>query len=253
MQKRIYFSLILAVVLVGGAAWMRFTSRGTSPASLSVVDKSINLESYYEDFTPSSAAPTQSNSSAENLTSADLIGRQLIGDYLSLSSQGEVDSLTIESLANKYVDSIPALAVSEQAEFADLNVTANNNANFNAYATNFGKIYLKYVTGITSLNSSGGVAAFLQTGSGDAILKISNIYRNTANELKLLPTPVALTQYHLELVNLYLQNASAMKYVAEKGADPAGAFAGLIMLNENLNREDQIILKIKEVVTGNGI
>jgi len=93
----------------------------------------------------------------------------------------------------------------------------------------------------------------LNTALYSFALTLSTAYTEAASKLKNLPVPASLVPTHLQLVNSYLSSATAMKAVSETEQDSAAAFAGLVVLNENLNKENTILTEISQILTSSGI
>ena len=254
MHRGIYLAIFTSLSLISFAVWGRIDDKKSEKLGLLVVPSNSGEINDYEEVandyllkTPPSSAPS------ENLSSTDLIGRQMVADYMALSANGKATSENINSLAEKYVESIPSLISPEQFSLFDLKIVTNNKANFGLYAEKVMQIYREYASELLSIQSGGGVSTLLASGSGEAASKMNLAYAGTARKLKEISTPQAVSQLHLNLVNLYLENAAAMKSISTLNVDPANAFAGLILMSGNINEEAQLLGGIEQVLTANGI
>lgn len=254
MRSRIKLAIILSVLLIGWALLFRFNVTPTGEAKLSVVNPSLQDDASYQEFLNIYAAASSTELvSDKNLSNTDLIGRQLVSDYLTLSSSGQASSDALNSLADKYVESIPTLLAPEKANPADIRNVPNNKANFEAYGAEVTRIYQEYASSLLTIQAKGGVTAFLKNNSGDTPRKMADVYGRTAKKLKEISVPNALIESHLDLINVYLGNEAAMASLSEIDSDPASAFAGLLLINSNIDFEAEKLMKIQQVLTANGI
>ncbi len=211
-------------------------------------------EGYYEEilekYLDSTTTPTTSTEEKEDLTITDLVGRQLIMDYLAIEQNGQATEANLTALANKYVESIPSITITDKESLINLRVVSNNKANFQNYATEVGVIYRNYASELDRAYGNGSVS--LGAGSASMALKMSRVYTSTAAKLKAVSVPADLAEAHLELLNTYLENASAMDNLALSNTDPASSFSGLIAIKNNVEKEKVIISQIEEILNENG-
>jgi hypothetical protein len=251
MRRRIVLALFASVVLIGMASWSRFSGGEAEENSLAVVENNEGKETYYDKLVKDylETSTTTTNVSPENLTGTDLIGRQLILDYVDLASRGQATEANLNALAEKYVESIPTLIVSKKLNYFDLKVMPNNKTDFKNYSAAIEKIYLDYISKMTEDSYDENMVGSENTA---LVLDIGNIYQETASVLQKLPVPAALVEAHLKLTNAYFENASAMNSVAGVDTDPASSFAGLIIVKNNLEKEEDALSKIREILAENG-
>lgn len=254
MRFRVVLALSLSIILVGLAFWVRNSSSSEDKNSLVAVSSPQNTDSskeFIKNYLIENAGSI-ATSSQPSLSSTDLISRQMFADYLALSTNGQATDANIEALAERYVANIPSLFVPEKVSYQDLQIVANNKANLQTYGQNLTQIYTEYATKLLATKSS-STSNPLGTNSSQTYLKMSEIYHETALKLKAIPTPALLADSHLELINLYLENASATKSLANLQTDPASGFSGLLALGNNVDREEALLLKIAQILTANGI
>jgi hypothetical protein len=249
MHRGIYIALFISIILISIAGWYRIAgNKGAKLGLLAIPSSPSILKDYQEgpSIQPSPATPS-------DLSGTDLIGRQMISDYIALSANGKATSENIDLLAQKYVESIPTLIAPEKFSLSDLQITTNNRKNLENYAQNVMQIYRQYAASLLAIEAGGNLSAIMISGSGEAASKMNLAYMETARRLKDISAPQPVAQLHLNLVNLYLENAAAMKSIATLNADPANAFAGLILMSGNINEEAQLLAEIEQVLTANGI
>lgn len=240
MQKGIAAALAVSVILIGGATSARFASHKKTEPTLSAVSNPIeskdNLISAYLKNSTSTRAE------AENLTGTDLVGRQLILDYIALARAGEATPNNLSALAERYTESIPTLLVPTTVSYFDLKIVSNSQVNLGNYSKALDKIYRNYASEI------------LRVDSQDPQFELmADTYSSAAIELKSLSAPSALADSHLILVNIYLENTTAANALSNYQNDPARSFAGLIVIRNNAEKEQETLGKIKAILDENGI
>lgn len=252
MRSGVYLSIGFALLLVGCAFWIRYAEERPS-GTLSLVNTPDITGPSYDFLKTDSVASTTGSVSTAPLSNTDVISRKLFSDYVALSSQGQVTNESLATLANKYVEVIPTLAVSNQFDYGDIKNVVNSKANLQAYSETITKIYTAYGQALLKIQGGGEITAVFLTGTGETPSKMRDLYQNTAYNLVNMTVPAAVAVNHLALANLYLENASAMDYLVKSQTDPANAFSGLLMLKQNVSREADLLTKIQQTLTSNGI
>ncbi len=247
-------ALVISVALIGGALWFRFVRIPPFSATLvsvSEIEQFASEEAFLNDFVGASTAP--SVTSTTTLSNTDLIGRQLILDYVDLATSGQATEANINVLANQYVNSVPALSRATEISYADLKTVPDARNNFQNYADELIKIHRTYAEDISRAYAGKVNPNILNQAMYSFVLTFSTAYTEAALKLKGLPVPTSLAPTHLRLVNSYLSSAAAMKAVSNAEQDSATALAGLITFNENLGKEDAILNEISQILNSNGI
>jgi hypothetical protein len=250
MRGRLAIALSVSLVLIGFASWSRLSGgEKTQPSLLAVAQFDTNPEEVLRDFL--ATKETVSASSTETLTDTDLLGRQLMLDYVALAANGGATEEALAALAERYVENLPTLTNAEALTAFDLKVVSNNRGSFQTYAAALENIYRTYATGLLGAYS----VESLKIGSKSASMsnKMSEIYRQTALKLRAVPVPADVAEEHLALLNIYLSNASAMESLAVASSDPAQSFAGILAYKANATKEQEIISKIEKILEKNGV
>ena len=258
MRARLILAFSVSIMLIGVATWSRFAFVDKPPANIvAVTDAGSSLDDSQEvlkDFLAvKTATSTLPAASEKPVTDTDLIGRQLILDYVGLAASGGAGTESIDALANKYIESIPTLNRAPVLSYADLKTVTNTRANFQSYADKITKIYKSYEAGMKAAGLSDESNYSLNPALYSSAAAFSKIYEDTATALKNMPVPGALLQSHLGLINTYLSNAEAMVAVSNTQENSAAAFAGLVALNENIDKEQESLTEITRILTSNGI
>ena len=249
MHKGIFAAIFISIALIGLATFQRVKPSGNASPQLSVINTKKESEEAYQDLLKTYLE--EGSSTAEDLTGTDLIGRQLVLDYLSLAQSGQATDASLTTLAERYVENLPTLITSEHVQYLNLNIVSNNESAFRQYADILQSIYKSYTGIIREANSKDAETDF--SGVIDTSIKLSQAYKGAAEQMKNMPVPGELAEAHLNLTNLYLENASALASLGRQVEDPASSFAGLLVMKENVDEEQIILRKIEDILSDNGI
>src|SRR4051812_38343494 len=101
MRFRVTLALCLSFALILGATVFHVRASKSGAPTIVPVDNSREemanaVEALGNDLNPDTSTPS------ETLTTTDLVGRQLMSDYLSLAQSGQATEANIDTLANKY-------------------------------------------------------------------------------------------------------------------------------------------------------
>lgn len=254
MKLRLASALLISILLIGGAGWVRAGSLFKNSSTNSLALESASTTSSYDfSIKKNDSITPEASTQTGPLSSTDLIGRQLILDYVDLAAQGEASEENLALLANNYVEKIPSLNYSETISYKDIKSVSNTRENFQNYANEFTKIYKSYAENIKRANDSGKDITTLGPGMYSLANSLSKIYSDTANKIKSLPVPLALAENHYKIINVYLSNSAAMKAISRAEQDSSEAFAGMVALNKNLEDESTTLDQISKILTSNGI
>jgi hypothetical protein len=255
MKRDLPISLAVAVILIGGALWYRLSTSNTIEYGLVTVGENqapdISYEEFLGDFLKPTATSSSAVASADAYSNTDAISRQLFMDYLSLESKDQINTASLTTLTDKYVESLPNLIQSESIDASDIKTVPNSQINFQSYADALTEIYNKHAQTINSVKGvnfdrlSPELYAFTD--------KLAVSYKSLADEIKTVAVPQTLLSLHLKLVNNYLSSASASASISKADDDTALAFSGLIGLHQNMESEKSILLEIEKILNANGI
>ncbi|MDO8565059.1 MAG: hypothetical protein Q7R67_00300 [bacterium] len=243
MRWNLALAFSVSLLLVGYASWSRFTTASTTTPNLIAVESQATNEADYQEILndflePKATSSTPVVTQAQPLTKTDMLSRELFSDYIGLAGSGQATEGTITALANKYVENLPKLNSTEVVSFSDLRVVSNTKANFQKYAEEFAEIENTFAEAL---------------GSNDSPLSFSKAYTVAAKSLKKTGVPSALTSQHLQLINSYLLSSTGMEVLSRMDSDPTTAFSGLVAVNEDLEKEAQLIKNITDILKSNGI
>lgn len=252
MRRSVIFSISLSLILIVGALSLRIFSNNSS-ANL-VAGGAKTEEAYVKDvfFNTAQDSSTPQENTDEPLSDTDLIGRQMILDYVALARNGEASAENLAALAEKYIDNVPNLTRAKSISYLDLNIVSNNPSNIRNYSESIEKIYKDYSSSLIGAYAKNGQIS-LNSQSEALMAKMGEIYGQAASRLQNMSVPGAVAEYHLSLVNLYLQNAAAMAALSQADSNPASSFAGLISLKSNVEKEREILNQIEETLKENAV
>lgn len=253
MRSRITLALFFSLVLILGASWFRAGNEKVV-VSVTSVDKPSGSDSYQ--FTPESTSDlskTDVGTPDENLTTTDLVGRQLISEYMNLASAGQATEESITNLANKYADAIADIQTSPKVNALEINVVSNSKSNFQTYDLITTEIEKKRIKSINAIGINTKSIDASNTLLNETVLKISRAYETAAQELKKIAVPSALLTLHVSLINNYLSISSGAGSIPEGESDSALAFAQVVGAADAIKGSEQIVADIIKILLANGI
>ncbi len=175
----------------------------------------------------------------EDLTMTDLFSRQVFASYLDLRQSGLVKNTdAVSSIADDVFNSQQISDTNKPKLYAmsDINVTTSSgSAAAREYGNRVGYILATYTP---EGNDVVIVGEAMKTGDPSYVKTLSdNIvkYQTMISKLRAVPTPAAIAQHHLDLVNgvSYLSFiASALK---AQTTDPVRALASLSSVNTSID------------------
>jgi hypothetical protein len=253
MRFRLALALSISVLLIGGASWTRFSRADTYHADLAVVPSAALTADYQNLLAASATLSTSTPKTQEPLTETDLIGRQMILDYISLAANGQATDATVNDLANRYIESLSTLNRASTISQAEIKIVANDKANFQEYANVLAQIHIEYAKQINKSGNTINIDPDNPSLDPEVTGRFQKAYALAASKLTDLSVPLTLVPSHLKLVNSYMSSAEAMKHIAAMDKDVISAFASLIVANENLTKETAALDEIARILTSNGI
>ena len=256
MRSGVILAVLASLVLVGGAFWYRFQTPEPTPNLVAVTNETPTSEAFYNELFANfvnAASSTSATTPEDPKTGTELIGRQLMLDYLNLAGTGQATEANLQALADQYVESIPTLNYASRVTFGDLVIVGNDKEDFRTYSNGLGMIYQKHAGAVTSGSSMEEVSNSITNAHYAFLKKAGQSYTDQAIDLKNLPVPAKLANAHLKLVNLHLSSGAALESFSKTEEDPASGFAGVIILNQNLNEETTILQEIGTILSQNGI
>ena len=205
MRFRIGLALCLSLILISTTVWFRSHSNKTAP-TLVAVDNSAASET--NDYTPTSTSDLGTQAPDENLTTTDLVGRQLITDYINLARAGQATDENLASLGNKYADGVSNLQLNSApiVSLSDLSTVADTKANFKTYDEITTKIDSERVATVNQAYGKGQDLETLSSGIYILAKTIGEAYEGAATKLKGIKVPISLASLHLKLINNYLSS-----------------------------------------------
>lgn len=255
MPFRIALALSLSVMLVGAASWWRFSTVQYVKPVLTTVEQldayGLSDDDFIRDFTE--PKPEEVIVKKEPLSQTDIIGQQLIMDYIGLATSGGAGPQSINALAEQYASIIPTLSKPDKLGYQDVKMAPNTTSSLKIYSEELGKIYVTHSLNINKIYTSGIEGVSLDKAYYSFAKEASLEYRNVVNELRKLPVPLPLATFHLELINIHLSNLAAMESIAQAQEDPLVAFAGFVSANESSGREVAALEEIGKILKTNGI
>jgi hypothetical protein len=249
MQKRVILSIVLSIVLIGGAVWTRpSNARNTNPELIGVYNEAGEMEIYdITDFLTSNTASTTP------LTKTDMVGRQLISDYLNLTTSGKATESNINSLINQHIESISHLNEKIVFDRSDLQTIEDSKANFQKYNDIVTKIEEERQTKVKSVYAKTTNVSTLNADTFFLTDSIGLAYETAAQKLMKVPTPLSLASIHTQLINNFLSTASGMRSISKVDEDPVATLSSMVTVNNNTKEERVLLGQIITILKNNNV
>ncbi|MGB3921999.1 MAG: hypothetical protein WBL19_01790 [Minisyncoccia bacterium] len=248
------FALLFSVVIVGLALLWRFSDTKESESVLYSVEteRPDDYEEALAYFTQPAAPQATTTEPAEPkpLTETDIISRNLLLSYLGVAVGNEdIEKEDMEKVAERYLDQAVGLHKFEKIGAESLKMVADSEANARTYGLGFANIYTTYAASMAGVMGDLTATDQPENTYAQFVAPIADSYSGIATALKVLPVPVSLSLLHLELINIYLSNAAAMKSIGKMNEEPLTAMSGLVAIKENGAKEMAILKELMEVFT----
>ena len=247
MRTGLVLSIVVSILIIGAAIWFRTSQTSRINPDLAVVESTS---------TPSGSSATSTifgwineSPAADSINRTDLIGQQLIIDYVNLAASGQATSENVDSLANQYVSSMPGLIKTNQIGKSSLHVVDDSLNAFSSYSDSMTAILNDYQTRVQQFMPNGST---LNPAFYTGITEVGKIYSDTAESMEKIPVPGTLADLHMELINVYLSNSSVMSAIAQTESDPAKSFSGLALYQNNASQETNVLNEINQELKKHG-
>lgn len=254
MQRRLALALSLSALLIAGATYMRVAHAEKPYKALTVVNVSEAPSQNDTTIIDTPVVASDTAAPAENLTTTDLVGRQLMSQYLDLASNGQATDATIQELADNAANNIASLNTFTLATAAQLHIVADGKASFQTYGEALSVLNGKY-QGLAKAvaDKAGDLSDVTSKGFSSTMDALSKLEKKASDELTSLPVPASIAQTHLKLINNYLSSASAFSALSRANTDAATAFAGLVAQSTNSAEADSLLLSIETALLAQSI
>jgi hypothetical protein len=252
MQRRLSIALSLAVLLIGGATWYRIVGASDSSSSLTVINNNDDQVTYID--SPIGSTGSAGTSSGEKLNTTDLVGRQLMYDYLALASQGQATDENMNKLVSDYATNLSNIGSYKPLVSADIKMVSDTKENLQNYSSNLTRIYSKYHSlAAKTVKDAGDLSDVESKKFTSTMNELGKLYAEASHELESVLVPVSLSTEHLKLINNYISSAGAFSAIGTANTDATSAYGALSTQAENSAEETELILSIQSKLLRSGI
>ncbi len=175
------------------------------------------------------ASLSQADSALENKTLTGTVAVSLISNYLALKQSGNLDQETAQSLVDQTANYIEASA-SQTITVSNLNVIPDNGLQTRIdYGDRLGMILKSNKP--KEIKNEFTIWQEATTGNNSQKLEelqsVINIYKNMANEIKVMPVPQIFAKAHIDMVNGATGLATGLEEMKNVFEDPVRGLQGL--------------------------
>lgn len=240
MLFRVGLAVFVSLALIGGAVWSQLPGAKNSAPTLVAVE---TKRDYTDIYWPEKIEDTTNDEAS--LTTTDLVSRQLMGDFMNLSINGQATQGSIENLAGRYAELIESLGGASAEEFmlSDLNVVPANQNTLASYRQSLDEAKESFW-----IDSEESADEIDESDEYEAAIVMSILYESMVNRLLELSVPQSVASAHLALVNNYSTLAAEMLLVSNSDSDPMLIIANLSSLSDNLDREERLWGNIDQIL-----
>ncbi|MBX4198844.1 hypothetical protein KW800_01020 [Candidatus Parcubacteria bacterium] len=250
MRFRILTALSLSGLLILGAGFLRFRSESSTPPVLVAIDIAPSSGSAVSYAAASSTDLLPAKQ--EDLSTTDLVSRQMLSDYMNLAATGQTTEENINALAARYVESLPTLTQAKVINATDIKIVPDSLSAFKAYGNALADLTNETMATAAKIDS-GSAVSLAGTDISGISLKLAAAYEHASKALLGMAVPSSILDDHVKLTNMYLSNTAALKALAQVDKDPTIAFAGMAKYNENLKAEDPLIADMRNILKAHGL
>lgn len=246
-RRRILYSVIIAIMFVGGAIYISIrNSRASANLSIKPVLSTENSPK----TTLASQVTLGSNKTEE-------LGARIVSDYANSKTQyGQVDKNTATKIGQDALNSVidqggaPEVFYIKKLEtFPD-----NDKTKLKLFTDTFTQIQNKYenIYASDSIGQLDGV--YLQSQQGqDQLKRVSKMYTSLADELQNIPVPASQESVYVSLLQVYLNYSKNLLLMSNIKADPTNAMVGLMRQMEIWDQDLVIIDNLGRYLHQQGI
>jgi hypothetical protein len=244
-------ALFISLALVVGALWSRFSPQEAAVELIAINKDGETVkvgEMSVEEYLGFGETQTETG---QNLDETELLSRQLLSEYFSLSSRNENTSENFDALGKRLANSLlSSQKAAPTAKIEQIKVAADSNENLLSYNQKLLQLRAKYAS------QTGGNKEFESLFDGEfteAMSKLSALYAAAAQELLGFSVPASLAENHLRLINNYLSTSHASLAVSQVEKNPVTALSALNTLSKNSEEEEALISIVKVVLMSKGL
>jgi len=254
MPRRLGIALSFSALLIGSATLHRFAyAQKPAPYLAAATSEAPNIDSEDTSLTDTALLPDATDTPSEQLTTTDLIGRQLFMDYLDLAQNGQATDANIEKLGDNYAANLARIDTPAPYTPVALNVVPDSSQAFKAYSSAFSALYNKYTNQArVNMSAAGDMSDLANPNFSSAMQDMSVLYSRAVKELAAISVPSSLADEHQKIIELYTDNARALRALSQINTDPASAYAALGTQAKNTQAEKDTIASIASTLALNG-
>ncbi len=201
------------------------------------------------------AASAAVSAEEKNLTTTDILARNIFAEYYTLKQSGALDEAAQENLILKNLSgALPGEHNVPTYGIDDISVRGDGAGAVRAYGNAVGSIISKH--SIETENEGAIVERALQTDNGDELAQVAAAaaaYRAIAQGLIAIETPLGAAAAHISLVNAVTALAEADAKLAIVLTDPVIGLIGLREYDQAVRDLYSALKKVGAVLTENNV
>jgi hypothetical protein len=183
----------------------------------------------------------------------DAIAQQLFSITTALSQNQNIDSATLQNIANKLGSSVNIKTAGNKYSLEDLHTVTTSPTSLRIYDQ-----ALQKILGAYNLNNQDIAIIINAAQTGDYskfpdLAKNGDTYNTLAKALSTMSVPVAVESYHLDIVNSYAGMAESFNYLVQVQDNSTQALVGIALYKIYLSRGETAFYDLNNYLTKYGI
>lgn len=198
------------------------------------------------------------NSQYATDTETAMISKKLFAEYINLKQSGNLNDETINATANNLVAEEIRNKKTIQYYFLKNIKTFSSEDNdiLKTYGNSLVSIRIKYEKIFLQdpMSKEGGAEAnLIDPELVKGLVRISDNFKNMANEMSRLAVPEKLADNHLKILNNYMANSDGLREISMLSTDPVVAMIGMQRQTEAEANEKPLLKTVAEYLNENDI
>jgi hypothetical protein len=183
----------------------------------------------------------------------DIIAQKLFSISTALSQNPNIDDATLQSVANQLGSSVNVSVVSNTYSLKSIHLVATSTASLTKYNATLTSILSKYDL---SQNDISIIVNAVETGDYSQLPQLTPIgasYTALAKELSLIPVPIGVAQYHLDIINSFAGINASFSYLSQMEDNGTEALVGVALYKVYSTRGQQAFYDLHNYLVKYGI
>ncbi len=186
----------------------------------------------------------------------DAIAQELFSITTALSQNQNIDDTTLQNIADQLGSSVNVASISNKYSLSNIHTVATTPKSLAAYYTSLNSIVTKAEAVDTSEPDIPTIVQAAETGDYSQLpelLQTGTVYTGIAQKLSVLPTPIGVAQYQLDIINSFAGMSTSFTYLEQMQANSTQAVVGVALYKVYSNRGSLAFINLNQYLVKYGI